>query len=198
MVDRIEGVVEAVGEDHILLRTGPVVLRLLAPGYFLRRVRAGQGLQVPVHLHLQMEGNHVVPLMVAFPSSEDRGFFQRFISVSGVGVRGAVKALARPAAEIARTIARGDSKALTVLPGIGKARAKTIVAKLQDSLAKEYPFDAASNGEHAAVAEAAGVLRQLGIDSSTASDLASRAHRKLGDEAGSAALVKLAMRLRGG
>lgn len=190
--------IEAVGEDHILLRTGPVVLRLLAPGYFLRRVRAGQGLEAPVHLHLQMEGNHVVPLMVAFPSDEDRGFFQRFISVSGVGVRGAVKALARPASEIARTIARGDVKALTVLPGIGKARAKTIVAKLQDSLAEEYPFDSASDGEHAAAAEAASVLRQLGIDSATASDLASRAVRELGEGAGSADLVKLAMRLRGG
>lgn len=198
MIDRVDGVIEAVGEDHILLRTGPLVLRLLAPAYFLRKVRSGQGLEAPVYLHLQMEGNRVVPLLVAFPSQEDRGFFERFISVSGVGVRGAVKALARPASEIAATIARGDVKALTVLPGIGRARAKTIVAKLQDSLAKEYPFAAgAAGGEATAAAEAASVLRQLGLDSSTASDLARRACEELGPEAESGELVKLAMRLRG-
>lgn len=198
MVDRIEGVIEAVGEDHILLRTGPLVVRLLAPAYFLRKVRSGQGMEAPVYLHLQMEGNRVVPIMVAFPSLEDRSFFEKFISVSGVGVRGAVKALARPASEIATTIARGDVKALTVLPGIGRARAKTIVAKLQDDLAEEYPFATGTpEGEQEAVAEAASVLRQLGIDSSTASELARKACEELGPDAESGELVKLAMRLRG-
>lgn len=198
MIDRVDGTIEGVGDDHILLRMGPMVLRLLAPAYFLRRVRSGQGLEAPVYLHLQMEGNRVVPLLVAFPNLEDRSFFERFISVSGVGVKGAVRALARPASEIAATIARGDVKGLTVLPGIGRARAKTIVAKLQDSLAKEYPFAAsASDEERSAVAEAASVLRQLGIDSSTASDLASRAFAELGTEAESSELVRFAMRLRG-
>jgi len=132
MIDSVRGMVESLEEQHVLLRVGSVVLRLLVPGYFLRRLSPGESVEFPVYFHLQMEGNRAVPLLVAFPDRSDRQFFESFISVSGVGVRAAVKALARPVLEIASAIAAGDTDLLRSLPGIGNARAKQIVARLQD------------------------------------------------------------------
>ena len=56
--------------------------------------------------------------------------------MSGIGPRAAVKALDKPISEITQAIDAGDIKYLTTLPGIGKQRAKEIVAKLQGKVGR--------------------------------------------------------------
>lgn len=197
MIESIRGLVEASDDSSICLRTGPVVLSVLVPGYFLRRIVIGQTLDIPVHLHLQLEGNRLVPILVGFPDPRDREFFGRFISVSGVGVRAAVKALTRPPSEIAAAIAGGDHGYLTTLPGIGAKRAKEIVTRLQDQMVKDYGPSAAAAGDAGSPAgEACAVLRQLGIPAAEADALVARAVKELDDGAESSEIVRQAMRTR--
>jgi holliday junction DNA helicase RuvA len=196
MIESIRGTVEAADDSSAHVRTGPVVLAVLLPGYFLRRISPGQTLDIPVYLHLQLEGNRLVPILVGFPDRRDREFFSRFISVSGVGVRAAVKALARPPSEIAAAIAGGDHAYLTTLPGIGAKRAKEIVAKLQEQMEKEYGPSAAGLGDAGSPGEARAVLRQLGIPAAEADGLVARAVKDLEDNAESSEIVKQAMRIR--
>jgi len=66
----------------------------------------------------------------------EKDFFQRFISVSGIGPRAALRALAAPFSVIAKAIDGGDTAFLQSLPGIGTQRAKEIVAKLQGKVGK--------------------------------------------------------------
>ncbi len=196
MIESIRGTVVDTGDSTIYLRTGPVVLAILTPGFFLRRISVGQTLDIPVYLHFQMEGNRMVPIIVGFPEIRDREFFEQFISVSGVGVKAAVKALARPPEEIAGAIASEDFAYLTALPGIGNKRAKQIVARLQDQMEKVYgSFSAVSPGS-AALNEARAVLRQLGIPSSEAETLLAKTLKELGDDADTPSMVKCAMRIR--
>lgn len=195
MLDSIRGTVEAVNDGSVLLRTGPIVLGLLAPGYFARRISPGQVLDVPVYLHLQMEGNRVVPILVGFPDKRDREFFEQFISVSGVGVRAAVKALARPPAEIASAIAGEDHGYLTTLPGIGAKRAREIVARLQDQMEKAYGHSA-SAGMEGPSGEARAVLRQLGMTPGEIEGLVREAIKDVGPDAESSEIVRQAMRIR--
>ncbi len=194
MLDSIRGTVEAVDESTVLLRTGPIVLKLLAPGYFAVGISPGQILDIPVYLHLQMEGNRIVPIIVAFPDRRDREFFERFISVSGVGVRAAVKALARPPSEIAAAIAGEDHGYLTTLPGIGNKRAREIVARLQDQMEKTYGPAAAGLGGPSD--EARAVLRQLGMTSGEIDALLKDAMKDLGPAAEPSEIVRQAMRIR--
>ncbi|MCK5065481.1 MAG: hypothetical protein KAQ97_09370 [Candidatus Fermentibacteraceae bacterium] len=196
MIESIRGTVVDTGDSTINLRTGPVVLMILTPGYFLRRIEVGQTLDVPVYLHFQMEGNRMVPIIVGFPEIRDREFFEQFISVSGVGVKAAVKALARPPEEIASAIASEDYAYLTALPGIGNKRAKQIVARLQDQMVKVYGSLSAVSPGSAALNEARAVLRQLGIPSSEAETLLARTLKELGDDADTPEMVKCAMRIR--
>ncbi|MBD3370541.1 hypothetical protein GF402_09290 [Candidatus Fermentibacteria bacterium] len=197
MIDSVRGTIEAVGEEGILLRVGPVVLHVLAPPYFLHRLREGQSLSMPMHLQIQIEGNRAVPIMVGFPDLSDREFFRRFISVSGIGVRGAVKALVEPVRRVGAAIAGGDVEFLTTLKGVGRARAKRIVAELQDEMKKEFPAGEVQ-ADRTAVSEASAVLMQLGIGASESRRLASAAVSEAKDPENPSELVRLAMRMRSG
>jgi len=196
MIESIRGSVEKTADSSIYIRTGPVVVRILVPGYFFRNVSAGQEVDIPVYLHLQMEGNRIVPLIVGFPEVRDREFFERFISVSGVGVKAAVKALEKPPHRIASAIASEDYDYLTTLPGIGKKRARQIVAGLQEQMKKMYgevPHGKAVSGANG---EAEAVLKQLGVPVAEAVELIEKACSELDEEARTSDIVKRAMKLR--
>ena len=65
-----------------------------------------------------------------------REFFVRFISVSGIGPKAALRALTQPIPVIAKAIDEGNMTVLRSLPGVGEQRAKEIVAKLQGKVGK--------------------------------------------------------------
>ncbi|MFH1644844.1 MAG: Holliday junction branch migration protein RuvA [Candidatus Omnitrophota bacterium] len=77
-----------------------------------------------------------IPILIGFNNEIEKEFFLKFIGVSGIGPKAAVKALNRPISEIAQAIDRGDTAVLKSLPGIGAQRAKEIVVKLQDKVGK--------------------------------------------------------------
>ncbi len=196
MIESLRGLVERTVDSTVHIRTGSFVIGILTPGYFFRNVTAGQELDIPVYLHLQLEGNRIVPLLVGFPEVRDREFFEKFISVSGVGVKAAVKALEKPPYRIASAIASEDYDYLTTLPGIGKKRARQIVAGLQEQMKKMYGTVPSGGGISDTRSEARAVLRQLGVPVAEADRLIEMACSELDKEAGTSAIVKRAMGIR--
>jgi len=195
MLESIRGLVTGTDQSYILLETGPITVRLLAPGYFLRHVSVGDDSVFFLLFQIVNEGNKGVPLAVAFPSISDRDFFTKFISVSGVGVRAAAKAMVIPPSELASAIATGDIKVLKSLPGIGNSRARQIVAKLQDVMSSSS-FVSSVSSATAATVDARAILEQLGIPSSEAVSLVKSAVDDAGAGASASVLVKAAMKLR--
>jgi len=193
--ESIKGRVKGTDGLQIIMETGPVTLSLLAPGYFIRNVVPGEMSRLYLLFQILNEGNRGVPLAVAFPTREDREFFQRFISVSGIGIRAAAKAMTIPPPELAGAIASGDLAVLKSLPGIGTSRAKQIVAKLQDSFSKMEYVQAASVRPGSA-ADARAILEQLGIPASEASSLVNRAVEETGTDASPSEIVRAAMKAR--
>lgn len=196
MFDSITGRVIGTEDGQVLLETGPVVLSLLCPGYFIRHVTPGDTGRYFVLFGIMNEGNRGIPMAVVFPTREDRQFFTQFISVSGIGVRAAAKAMVIPPLELARAIASGDIKALKSLPGIGLSRAKQIVAKLQDSMSR-FADGVSPSLETGGSADARAILEQLGIPSAEALSLIRRALDEAGHDASPSDLVRLAMKARG-
>jgi Holliday junction DNA helicase RuvA len=72
-----------------------------------------------------------VPRLVGFAAEDDLEFFELLCTVDKVGVRKALKALARPPREVADAIQREDVKWLSTLPGFGKATAETVMTALK-------------------------------------------------------------------
>lgn len=145
MITRLLGIVEALDERSatVLPGSGPhLAIELLLPAYFAAELKAKRDANGPVerqrpvtfHTHLYLEGQgqgtSFIPRLVGFGSTRDREFFDLFTTVKGIGNRKALRALAKPPAEIAAAIARRDARALTELPEIGKRLAETVVAEL--------------------------------------------------------------------
>jgi Holliday junction DNA helicase RuvA len=66
----------------------------------------------------------------------EKEFLQVFTSVSGLGIRKALKAMQIPVSEIASAIEYGDESVLKRLPDIGPKTAKKIIAELQGKMSK--------------------------------------------------------------
>jgi Holliday junction DNA helicase RuvA len=118
------------------------------------------------HYH-HLEPSRAIPVLIGFTNDIEREFFERFISVSGIGPKAAVRAIHQPIPLIAKAIDDGNIEFLRSLPGIGPQRAKEIMAKLQGKVGKyaliqtldAIPF--VSTGPSDAEREALEVLLQL-------------------------------------
>ncbi|MBN1343152.1 MAG: Holliday junction branch migration protein RuvA [Phycisphaerae bacterium] len=138
MIVRITGMIDEVTEESVVIERDGLAHEVLVPGYAIAELAAVHGQQVTLYTYEVYEGTAVggnlVPRLIGFPHQEDRAFFKKFITVKGVGLRRALKALADPPARVASAIENGDTKTLIRLPGIGKRAAEQIVAELRGKL----------------------------------------------------------------
>ena len=93
-------------------------------------------IEVVVFHYLQMDRNRAIPVMIGFLDELEREFFEIFISVSGIGPKAALKAFDKPISLIAKAIEEGDTDFLKGLAGIGKQKAKQIIAQLQGKVGR--------------------------------------------------------------
>ncbi len=109
-------------------------MELLVTAGDVPRLEGLVGGEVTFHTVFYLEGDasggNLTPRLIGFADEQDRGFFQTFITVKGIGPRKALRALAVPASEVAAAIEAKDVKALIKLPQVGKRAAETIIAEL--------------------------------------------------------------------
>lgn len=113
-------------------------VEVLLPAYLAQRLitRVGETVTLATFLYLegQGQGTSFEPRLLGFATADERRFFDLFTTVKGIGNRKALRAMARTPAEIAGAIVRGDSKALTQLPEIGRKLAETMILELKDKV----------------------------------------------------------------
>jgi Holliday junction DNA helicase RuvA len=101
-----------------------------------RHLEADGRIQLVTYHYHHVEPSRAVLILIGFINEIERDFFERFITVSGIGPKAAVRALKAPIPLIARAIDDGNMEVLRSLPGIGPQRAKEIIAKLQGKVGK--------------------------------------------------------------
>ncbi len=137
MISRIKGKVVEVRDISILLESGEFTYEVYVPPTVLSCIESGNGdIQLYTYHYYQQDPSKTVPTLIGFSNEIEREFFEKFISVSGVGPKAACKALALPFSTIADAIDSGEISVLKSLPGIGEQRAKEIIAKLQGKVGK--------------------------------------------------------------
>jgi Holliday junction DNA helicase RuvA len=170
MISRICGKVKRIGEDYLLVEVSGICYEVLVPPTVLRALHEIQMQDGTVELvtyhYLHSDPSRSIPVLIGFLNELEREFFERFITVSGIGPKAAVKALAVPISRIARAIDEADYTFLKSLPGIGPQRAKQIIAKLQGKVSRFGLIqDKPPSDEHRIVAdfktEAIEILLQL-------------------------------------
>ncbi|MCP4650010.1 MAG: Holliday junction DNA helicase RuvA [PVC group bacterium] len=137
MISRISGKVIQKKEHSIILQVSGLGYEVYIPQGILKCLKTDENDMEFVTFHYyQSDPSKSIPILIGFINEVEKEFFEKFITVSGVGPKAAVKALSEPIADIARAIDAGDVKFLKSLPGIGQQRAREIVAKLQGKVGK--------------------------------------------------------------
>lgn len=134
MISAVTGEVREVTEDRVLLAVGPIVLELMVPASDLGGMHGRVGEELVFFTMMYLEGDssggNSEPRLLGFLRREDKRFFERFITVKGIGPKKALRALVLPSGEIAAAIESRDARKLSTLPGIGKRTAEQVIAEL--------------------------------------------------------------------
>jgi len=168
MFSRITGRVERVDEHGVVLDVAGLGYEILLPPCLAEPFRRSRPTEATFEIYTQLtiDGNSGKVTYFGFQNTVERAFFEALISVASIGPRSAARAFSKPMAEIARAIDAGDEVFLTTLPGIGRQKAREIIAKLQGKVARFLLIpDAASSAPSlppAIADEAREVLLQLG------------------------------------
>ncbi len=160
MICRLTGTLEHIFENTLTLNVGGISYEIFIPTSVMKNL--GPTLEKKTEIALvtyhyyQSDPSKSIPILIGFSNRIEKEFFEKFITVSGVGPKAAVKALKPPIPQIAAAIDAGDISFLKSLPGIGEQKAKEIIAKLQGKMGKFGLMRSeknSGNGSH--VAEAA-------------------------------------------
>lgn len=140
MIAQITGKIESIFENTLNLSVNGICYEVQVPTSVLKNFNGSISRETSVslityHYH-QVDQSKSIPILIGFMNKIEKDFFEKFITVSGVGPKAAVRALAMPIPDIAQAIDAGDLSYLKSLPGIGEQRAKEIIAKLQGKMGK--------------------------------------------------------------
>ncbi len=140
MISRIKGVVDQFSENTLIVDVGGISYEVYIPTAVMKNFDGKLSKDAHVSLvtyhYYQTDPSKSIPILIGFSNNIEKEFFEKFITVSGVGPKAAVRALSQPIPEIAQAIDTGDLGFLKSLPGIGEQRGKEIIAKLQGKMGK--------------------------------------------------------------
>lgn len=140
MISRIRGTVRETGEQQLLMEVNGICYEVLVPPAvlhtLLERMDSSAEVELVTFHYQQLDKGRGIPILIGFLNEIEREFFERFITVAGIGPKAALRALTEPIPVIAQAIDEGDLDLLKSLPGIGDQRAREIVAKLQGKVGK--------------------------------------------------------------
>lgn len=149
MISQIAGAIEGFSENSITVSVGGLSYEVMIPSAVMKNLSGslnrGDAVSLITYHYYQTDPSKSIPILIGFSNRLEKEFFEKFITVSGVGPKAAVRALNMPIADIAAAIDASDVVYLKSLPGIGEQRAKEIVAKLQGKMGK-FGLIRSSNG----------------------------------------------------
>ena len=197
MIGKLTGIVDFVGEDHVLIDVAGVGYIVYCPASTLSRLAAGAHAALMIELRITDETIR----LYGFFSAEEREWFRLLQTVQNVGAKAALNILtALTSRDLERALALGDKAMIGRAKGIGPKLALRIVTELKD---KAPAMMARGGGEddlppilapRGVEADAIAALVKLGYSQGAAAEAIARAGRDLGEGAALDALIHDALK----
>ncbi|HIE35913.1 MAG TPA: hypothetical protein EYP89_01590 [Candidatus Omnitrophica bacterium] len=179
MISKIKGKLIRKEKNRVIIDVGGIFYEINTPSTVSYRLEEKNGtVELVIYYYFTMEKSRVTPVMIGFIDELEKEFFGKFISVSGIGPKAALKAFDKPISLIAQAIEEANLDFLRTLEGIGRQKAKQIVASLQGKVgrfaliregAKEEPI------KKEIVEEARQILRRLQYTNKEIEDMLKKA-----------------------
>ena len=132
MIYRLRGTVVQVDEEMAVIDVGGVGYGVFMPARLLG-AQVRHGLEMDIHTLTIVSQDDI--RLFGFLGTMDREFFRLLLNIPRLGPKGAMKVLSHaPAVQLINNVLRGDVKALTKIPGVGKKVATRIVMELQEKV----------------------------------------------------------------
>ncbi|MFD4194008.1 Holliday junction branch migration protein RuvA [Amycolatopsis thermoflava] len=158
MISSVRGEVLSVGLDHVVVEVGGVGLAVQATPSTLATLRRGDEARLYTSLVVREDSL----TLFGFADAEARELFGLLQTVSGIGPRLALAALAVLDPDKLRTaLAEGNITVLTQVPGIGRKGAERLTLELRDKVT------AAGGSAETTAAPAAGAVRAEVVEALT-------------------------------
>jgi holliday junction DNA helicase RuvA len=200
MIGKLTGLIDTVGEDHVLIDVGGVGYLVHCPASTLSKLSAG--LQASLTIDLRVTDETI--RLYGFLTGEEREWFRLLQTVQNVGARVALNVLsALTPRDLERALALGDKAMIGRAQGVGPKLATRIVTELKDKapamMLKGHPGGASSAVvvPRGPEADAVAALVKLGYSQGVAAESVARAARDLGDGAALDLLIREALRAMG-
>lgn len=202
MIGKLKGVVDEIGDDHVVVDVHGVCYVAFCSARTLSRIGSvGEAVVLFIETFVREDQLR----LYGFMSAEERGWFNLLQSVQGVGARVALAILSTlSAGEIANAIALGDKTAVSRAPGVGPKVATRIVTELKnkvpaglsagDSEAISFRREVGEGAAPAAVSDAISALTNLGYSRDQAAGAISAALKQAGEDAASPTLIRLGLK----
>lgn len=131
MIAYLKGTIKNKGQGYIILEAGHIGYQVFINPVFYSELSINQELEVYTHQHVREDALD----LYGFVNLEQLEMFELLLSISGIGPKSALGALAVAGVdELKETIAQGDPSLLTKVSGIGKKTAERIVLELREKV----------------------------------------------------------------
>lgn len=128
MFGKLQGLVEYIGDNFIILMAGGVGFKVMLPANILSSVKAGKESSFWIETVVREDAI----TLIGFNNMDEQVMFQKLVTVSGIGTKVALAILGAFKVNVLQTaIFSGDVKTLTSVPGVGKKVAERIIVELK-------------------------------------------------------------------
>ena len=127
MIGKLQGVIDYIGPDWVILMVGGVGYKVYTPEIFT--------LKMPVALWIETVVREDSIRLFGFSTVAAQNLFNQLTTVSGVGPKVAMAIMSTIKTETLMTaIATGDAKTIATAPGVGKKVAEKIIVELKNKM----------------------------------------------------------------
>lgn len=131
MISYLKGEIIKKGENYIVLNVANIGYKIFVNENFLESLKKQDQVETYTHQHVREDSLD----LYGFASEAQLDFFELLISISGIGPKSGLAALAIASVDdLKSTIAQADPSLLVKVSGIGKKTAERVVLELKDKV----------------------------------------------------------------
>ncbi|MBU1291192.1 Holliday junction branch migration protein RuvA [bacterium] len=133
MISFLEGRVDTVGVNYLVLNTNGIGYQINIPIYNNLSLKTGDKTKIYTYLYLREDRI----MFYGFLTKEEENFFELLISTPGVGPKVGLNILSKMTpGDFSKAILQEDLDSITAIAGIGNKLAKKIVLELKEKISK--------------------------------------------------------------